>query len=38
MTDTSTPRRWLVVKLADIGDLITITPALQHLRITIPQV
>ncbi len=29
---TPTPRRWLLVKLADIGDLITITPALQHLR------
>ncbi len=29
---TPKPRRWLVVKLADIGDLITITPALEHLR------
>ena len=26
------PQRWLVVKLADIGDLLTITPTLQRLR------
>ncbi len=32
----STPHKWLVVKLADIGDLLTITPALERLRAARP--
>ncbi|GAB4576214.1 MAG: hypothetical protein Kow0077_31560 [Anaerolineae bacterium] len=30
-------RKWLIVKLADIGDLLTITPALARLRTARPQ-
>lgn len=32
----ATPHKWLVVKLADIGDLLTITPALNLLRAARP--
>ncbi len=30
------PAKWLIVKLADIGDLLTITPALRRLRDALP--
>lgn len=37
MTDEAEPRRILVVKLATLGDLLTITPALRALRSTFPR-
>ena len=37
MTRTAAPERILVVKLADIGDLLTATPALRALHETFPQ-